>query len=362
LPLARLKSELEKISTLRFRLKTSRKTVHGIRAAQFHVICGQSEPDRSWNQIRRLIQQSRLHGEIKEAALKTFARLAEAEATVHDIPVDRVHFHEVGATDSIVDIVGAAAAVHELKIDAFHFSPIPLGRGLTHSRHGPLPVPGPATLELLRGVPVTGIDVAAETVTPTGAAIVSALGKSFGPCPPMAVERLGYGAGQKDFAECPNLFRVLIGARDLSSQREEMLVLETNIDDMNPQLYDYVFDRLFEAGARDVFLSSIQMKKNRPATLLTVICEPPRRGAIEKILFQETSTIGVRSYPVNRTILGRRSKKIKTRFGDVTVKIVDQPDGGKRTTPEYDDLKRIARVKKLSIKQLHDEVMRIVGR
>ena len=361
-PLAKLKSELGKISALRFGLKTSKKSVHGIRAAQFHVICGQNEPERSWRHIRRLIQQSRLNADVKDTGLRIFARLAEAEARVHDIAVDRVHFHEVGATDSIIDIVGAAVAIHELKIKAFHFSPVPLGRSVTRSRHGPLPVPRPAALELLRGVPIEGVDIAAETVTPTGAAIVSALAKSFGPHPAMTVERVGYGAGQKDFAERPNLFRVLLGEQDLSTQREEMLVIETNIDDMNPQIYDHVMDRLFDAGARDVFLSAVQMKKNRPATLLTVICEPLRRSDIERIVFQETSTIGVRSYPVNRTILKRESQKIKTRFGEVTVKIVEQPDGRKRATPEYDDLKRIAAAKKLPLKQLHDEVMRLVGK
>jgi uncharacterized protein (TIGR00299 family) protein len=362
LPLAKLKSALKKILALRFGLKTSKKTVHGIRATRFHVICGQNEPPRSWTQIRRLIQQSRLDAGVKDASLTIFARLAEAEAKVHGIAVDKVHFHEVGATDSIVDIVGAAVAAHELRIETFHFSPVPLGRGLTRSRHGPLPVPGPATLELLRGIPVKGIDVDDETVTPTGAAIVSALGTSFGPHPPMTVERVGYGAGQKDFAERPNLFRVVLGKHDSSAQREEMLVIETNIDDMNPQLYDHVMDRLFAGGARDVFLSSIQMKKNRPAILLSVICEPLRHGDLEKILFQETSTIGVRSYPVSRTILKRESKKVKTPFGDVTVKIVEGPDGRKRATPEYDDLKRIAAARKLPIKQLHDEVMRIFNK
>jgi uncharacterized protein (TIGR00299 family) protein len=362
LPLGKLKSELKKIPALRFGLKTSKKYVHGIRAAQFRVICGPNEPERSWRRIRLLIQQSQLNAAVKDVGLRIFARLAEAEARVHDIAVDNVHFHEVGAIDSIVDILGAAVAVHELKIAAFHFSPVPLGRGVIRSRHGPLPIPGPATLELLRGVPVEGIDLAAETVTPTGAAIVSALSKGFGPHPPMTVQRIGYGAGQKAFPGRPNLFRVLVGEQDLGLEREEMLVMETNIDDMNPQIYDHVMDRLFEAGARDVFLAPVQMKKNRPATLLTVICEPARRGDIERIVFQETSTIGVRVYPVHRTVLKRESKKIKTRFGEVTVKIVEQPDGRKRATPEYDDLKRIAAAKKVPIKQLHDEVMRIAGK
>jgi uncharacterized protein (TIGR00299 family) protein len=361
MPLARLKAEISKIPGLRFRLKTSKKFVARIRAMQFRVICQRDEPERSWGQIRRLIRRSGLDADVKETASGIFALLAEVEAKVHGISIDNVHFHEVGATDSIVDIVGAAVALRALDINGFHFSPVPLGRGLTRARHGLLPVPGPATLELLKGVPVIGIDVADETITPTGAAILSALGKSFGPTPKMTVERIGYGTGQKEFAEQPNLFRVLIGKKDSWLQREEMLVIETNIDDMNPQHYDYVMDRLFGAGARDVYLSSIQMKKNRPGTMLSVICETEHRGTIERILFQETSTIGVRAYPVSRTVLKRKAHKVKTRFGEITFKIVELPDGRKRPAPEYDDLKRIAAAKKLPIKQLHDEVMRIVG-
>jgi uncharacterized protein (TIGR00299 family) protein len=288
--------------------------------------------------------------------------LAEAEGKIHGIPADDVHFHEIGATDSIVDIMTAAIGCRELKIEKFHFSPIPMGHGITRSRHGPLPVPGPATLELLKNLPTFGIGLEAETVTPTGAAIISTLGDGFGAQPGMSVKAIGYGAGHNDFAARPNLFRLLIGEDDRGAGHEEMLVIETNIDDMNPEFYDYVLERLFAAGARDVFMAPIQMKKNRPATLLTVICEPLRRGDIEKIVFQETSTIGVRCYPVSRTILKRASKKVKTRFGDVAVKIVEQPDGSQRAIPEYDDLKRIAAAQKVSLKQLHDEIMRILPR
>ncbi len=354
-----LETELRKIPSLRFELKATKKTVAGIRAARFEVICGKNEPSRSWKQIRELIGRAKLHPQVKNTGMAIFSRLAEAEAKVHGVPVAKVHFHEVGATDSIVDIIGAAVSARELAIDAFHFSTIPLGRSLIRSRHGPLPIPGPATMELLKRLPVEGVDVEDETVTPTGAAIISTLGRSFGPYPPVTVERIGYGTGRKEFQHRPNLFRVVLGSREEAGRKEEtMLVIETNIDDMNPQLYDLVMDRLFEAGARDVFLSSIQMKKNRPATLLSVICEPLRRGDIEKVFFRETSTIGVRSYPVSRTILQRVEKKVKTRFGNITVKIVEQPDGSKRTTPEYDDLKRIARAKNIPLKLIYDEVLR----
>jgi pyridinium-3,5-bisthiocarboxylic acid mononucleotide nickel chelatase len=362
LALNKLKSELGKIPTLNFDLKAAKKTVHSIRATQFRVICKKKETPRSWKQIRDLIERSKLDSQIKRMGTDIFANLAKAEGKIHGVAMDEVHFHEVGATDSIVDIMAAAIGIRELGIGTLHFSRIPLGRGFARSMHGTLPVPGPATLELLKGLPVFGVDLESETVTPTGAAIVRTLGKTFGAQPTMTIERTGYGTGQKEFPDRPNLFRLTLGDDGTAGEQEQMLVIETNIDDMNPQLYDHVMDRLFEAGARDVFLSSIQMKKNRPGTLLTVISEPAGGQSLAKIIFQETSTIGIRSYPVSRMILKRESKKVKTRFGEVTVKIVEQPDGSKRAAPEYDDLKRIAAANKLPIKQLHDEVMRIVGK
>jgi uncharacterized protein (TIGR00299 family) protein len=359
LSLSTIKNQLRKIPGLRFRLKTSTKYVHGIRACQFHVVCEPNEPARSWREIRRLIQRSKLTTDVKETGLKIFSRLAEAESAIHGVAMDKVHFHEVGATDSIVDIITAALAVHELGIEAFHFSPIPLGRGLTRSQHGPLPVPGPATLELLKTLPIEGINVQGETVTPTGAAIISTLGKSFGAHPPMSVSRIGYGTGQKEFIERPNLLRVLLGSSNQAVwQEESMVVNETNIDDMNPELYDYVLERLFAAGARDVFLSPIQMKKNRPATLLRVIAEPKERDTLAQIILRETSTIGVRFYPVGRIILKRRAETLKTRYGNIQVKVIEEPDGTRRVAPEYDDLKRVAAAKKIPLRLLYDEVVR----
>ena len=358
LPLSKLKRELRKIPTLKFELRASKKLVHAIRATEFQVICPKNEVPRAWKDIRRMIERSRLHPQVKAIGTKIFASLAEAEAMIHGVAVDKVHFHEVGATDSIVDVMAAAIGVRELGIDGLHFSRIPLGRGVTRSQHGPMPVPGPATLELLKGLPTFGIDLEGETVTPTGAAIVSTLGKSFGDQPSMTVEKVGYGTGQKEFTQRPNLFRLIIGASAMDLKQEEMLLIETNIDDMNPQYFDHVMERLFAAGARDVFLAPIQMKKNRPATLLTVICEPARRDPLVQIILQETTSIGVRYCPVQRLILKRESKKVKTRYGEVAVKIVQQPDGTQRATPEYDDLKRIAAVKRVTLKSVHDEAMR----
>ncbi|HSQ13506.1 MAG TPA: nickel pincer cofactor biosynthesis protein LarC [Candidatus Deferrimicrobium sp.] len=358
LPLAKLKADLKTIPTLTFAVKTAKKTVHAVRATQFQVICPRQEAPRSWQQIRRLIEGSKLSAPVKTTASDIFTRLAQAEAKIHGVAVDHVHFHEVGATDSIVDIVAAAIGVRELAIDQLHFSRIPLGHGLTRSQHGPLPVPGPATMELLKGLPTFGIDLDSEMVTPTGAALLKVLGSSFGDQPAMTIDKIGYGTGQKEFPNRPNLFRLSIGTNAANLQHEEMLVIETNIDDMNPQHFDHVMERLFAAGARDVFMAPIQMKKNRPATLLTVICELAQRDRLATVILQETTTIGVRYYPVGRILLARAAKKVKTRFGEVTVKIVTQPDGSRRATPEYDDLKRIAAAKRISLKKIHDEVMR----
>ena len=361
LSLSKLRSELRKIPTLKFEIKSANKTVHSIHATQFQVVSAKDESPRSWKQIRDLIKRSKLDSEIKTTGIEIFTLLAKAEAKIHGVAVDKVHFHEVGATDSIIDTMAAAIAIRDLGIEAFHFSHIPLGRGITRAQHGPLPVPGPATLELLRGVPVFGVDVEGETVTPTGAALMRVLGKSFGEQPGMTIERIGYGTGQKEFSTRPNLFRLLVGQVGSAHKYEPMLMLETNIDDMNPQLYDHVMERLFSAGARDVFLTPIQMKKNRPAILLAVICEPAQRERLSEIILQETTTIGIRYHPVNRIILPRQTKTIQTRYGEVIVKIVKQFDGRKRATPEYEDVRRIAANKKLPIKVIHDEVMRIVG-
>ncbi len=358
LPLGKLKGELKKIPTLQFSLKTSKKLVHAVRATQFQVSCPKQEAPRAWPQILRMIERSKLSMPVKTSAVDMFTRIAQTEAKIHGLAVDKVHFHEVGATDSIVDIVAAAIGVTELKIDELHFSRIPLGRGITRSQHGPLPSPGPATLELLKGLPAFGIDLESETVTPTGAAILKTLGSSFGDQPSMTIDKIGYGTGQKEFVERPNLLRLVIGVGAPHWKHEDMLVMETNIDDMNPQHFAHVMERLFDAGARDVFMAPIQMKKNRPATLLTVICEPAQRDCLAAIILQESTSIGLRYYPVNRILLRRATKTVKTRYGEVTVKIVTQPDGTARATPEYEDLKRIAAAKRISLKTIHDEVIR----
>ena len=352
-----LSRELRKIPTLEFELDVAKKTVHSIAATHFLVTPPSKEAPRSWKQIRQLIEASELVHEVKETTFKIFHRLAEVEGKIHGVPTEEVHFHEVGATDSIVDIAAAAIGFHELKIGAMHFSKVPLGRGLTQSGHGPLPVPGPATLELLKGIPVHWTQLEGETVTPTGAAIMSVLGTSFGEQPSVTVEKIGYGTGQKEWPDRPNLFRLVLGA-STDWRQEEMLAIETNIDDMNPQFFEHVMERLFAAGARDVFFSPIQMKKNRPAVLVRVIAEPRDRDMLAKILFEETTTIGLRYHSVGRIILNRTEATITTRFGDVKVKVLQEPSGEKRISPEYDDLKRIAVEKKIPLNVLRDEIVK----
>ncbi len=357
LPRVKLERELKKLPGLRYRLEVSKKFVNGIQATRFRVRAEESGAGRSWKMIRKIIKQSSLESDIKDRGLDIFARLAEAEGRIHGVPPDRVHFHEVGAIDSIVDIMATAIGTHHFKIDSFVFSSVPLGRGVTPSRHGFLPVPAPATLELLKGVSVQWINLDGETITPTGAAILSALVSQVGDAPRMTIEKIGYGAGEREFPDRPNLLRVLLGERGQAWGHDEMLVLETNIDDMNPEIYDYVLDRLFAAGARDVSLSPIQMKKNRPGTLLRIIGEPSTRNRLAEIIFKETSTIGIRYYPVKRLVLKRVPLRLKTRFGSVWVKMIEEPDGEKRIVPEYEELKKLAEVKKIPLKWLYDEVL-----
>lgn len=358
LPREKLRQELGKLQGLKCRFTTGKKLIHGIQAVSFRVQGEKRNHPRSWAEIRQLIKKSSLQAEVKERGLDIFAKLAEAEGMIHGVKPERVHFHEIGSMDSIVDIMATAIGTYYFNIDSFTFSRVPLGRGLTRSSHGPLPLPAPATLELLKGFPVQGIPLEGETITPTGAAILSALASQVGEVPQMTIQKIGYGAGEREFPDRPNLVRVLLGEKGAVWDRDEMLVMETNIDDMNPELYDYLLDRLFGAGARDVSLSPIQMKKNRPGILLRVITEPSTKDQIAEIVLQETSTIGLRYYPVQRMVLKRVSRQLKTKFGTVRVKVVEEPGGKKRATPEYEDLKKIARVKKVPLKALYDEVLR----
>ncbi len=338
--------------------QTSRK---GLAATRFVVHVEEHQPHRHYAGIAAMIEESTLSEGVKEKAQRIFFRLAEAEAKVHGVEIERVHFHEVGAVDSIVDIVGAAAALEWLGVDAIHGAPLPLGSGFVETAHGRLPVPAPATAELLRGIPVHGEAGPGERVTPTGAAILTALATGFGRAPAMTVTGIGCGAGTKDFEDMPNVLRVFLGEADSGFQRDEVTVIETHIDDMNPEILGHVLERLMDAGALDAAYSPLQMKKNRPAVKLTVITRPGQRDELASLVLRETSAIGVRFYPAARLKLAREKEERITSLGAVTVKVIRDGETVVRVTPEYDSCRRIAAERGVPLLEVYRIVEREAG-
>ena len=336
-------------------LKIRRVRKNGLAATAVQVVVEGESPERTLGDIESLIGNSELAAAEKELAVRVFRRLAEAEARVHDRSPVEVHFHEVGAVDAIVDVVGAVCGLHLLAIEAVHVSPLPLGRGFTRSAHGRLPLPAPAVVELLRGVPVVGAPAEGETVTPTGAAVLTTLAKSFGPLPAMRLSGVGYGAGRRD-ADTPNALRVLLGEVEEAVDAETILLIETNIDDMNPQLYEYVFERLFAADALDVWLSPAHMKKNRPGNVLSALCRPVHEAAVSQVIFRETTTLGLRRQSIERRSLPREIRTVNTRFGQARVKLALVDGRMLRAIPEYEDCKRLAVANAVSLREVLVEV------
>jgi len=348
-----LREELRKLPLAGYHLHQTERMLSGIRATKFNVEVHDPLHERSFRAIARMLAESDLLPPVKDASLRIFTVLAEAEGRVHGVAPEAVHFHEVGAIDSIVDIVGTAFGLHALGIDDVYVSPLPMGKGLVPSRHGILPIPGPATVELLKGIPVRLDDGEAEMVTPTGAAIVAALARPT-TLPTFVPSAVGYGAGDRTFADRPNLLRILLGTSQEHARTEQLVMIETNVDDLNPELYDYVMERVFAAGARDAFLSSIHMKKNRPGILLQVLCDPATQERLSAIIFAETSTIGVRSYKVERVALRRESKDVTTIYGTVRVKMAYSPEGRVNVAPEYEDCKRLAQERNIPLKEVYE--------
>lgn len=320
--------------------KTSRK---GIRANKFSVHVEEHQPHRHYTDIAGMIELSSLAEGVKEKAQRILFRLAEAESKVHGVEIGHVHFHEVGGLDSIVDIVGTAVCIEYLGIDEIHVSPLPLGSGYVETAHGRLPVPAPATAELLRGKPVHGELGKGERVTPTGAAIVAALGTAFGGVPSMTIGSTGYGAGDKDFDDVPNILRVMLGEKTTGVLlRDEIMVVETHIDDMNPEILGFLMERLLACGALDVTFSPLQMKKNRPGTKLTILSEPCRLDALARIMLLESTAIGIRYYPAGRMKLDRSLEERDTSLGRVRVKVIREGGTLLRVAPEFDECRRVA--------------------
>ncbi len=311
-------------------------------------------PDRNLRAILDLIAASDLPATVKANASRIFTRLGEAEARVHGTTVDHVHFHDVGAVDAIVDVTGACVGLHLLGVDQVHCSALPLGGGFVTGAHGRIPIPGPGTAELLKGFPVVDTGVRRELVTPTGAAILTTLARAAGAMPAMTVEAVGYGAGNMEL-DAPNVIRLFLGRAASSGGRETIMQVETTVDDMSPQLWEVVIERLFETGALDVYLTPVTMKKSRPGTVLTALCAPDRVTELSRVLFEESPTIGVRWTAYQRERLDREMVTLPTTYGAIPFK-VSRLDGRVVTvTPEFDEVRRIARAKGLPVREVLDQ-------
>jgi len=336
----------------------------GISGTKFYVKVDSKspQPHRHLHDILGLIQRADLPERAKADAAGIFRRLARAEAKIHKTTASKIHFHEVGAVDSIIDVVSTAVAMNSLGLDGFLSSPVAVGSGSVVCQHGILPVPAPATMELLRGAKVYSSGQKRELVTPTGAAILTHYCTEFGGVPEMVAQRVGYGVGSFDDPARPNLLRIVIGETEDAFLRDTIQVIETNVDDMNPEFYDHIFRRLFDAGALDVYLSPIYMKKTRPGNILTVLAEPKNKRRLISIILDETTTFGLRTYVAEKIILSRKTIKVKTRFGEVKVKIAFAGENVKTIAPEYDDCLRIAEQKGVPIKEIFREALTLASK
>ncbi len=367
LDFALLKSELAKLGLTGYELTLDTVDRSGIAAQKFDVIVSQpalsAEPThlhthangqthshafadathshhRSLSDIQQMIAVSTLSDAVKTRALQLFQRIGEAEAKIHNVPIETIHFHEVGAVDSIIDIVGACIGLEALRIDRVISSPLHVGFGTFKCAHGIYPVPGPATTELLQGVPIYSKDIEGELVTPTGAVLVAELAESFGHLPPLRIERSGYGAGTRTYEKFPNVLRAIIGTleADAHATPDTVTVIEANLDDVSPQVLGYVMEQALAAGALDLFYTPVQMKKNRPGTLLTLLCQPADSARMCELLFRETTTLGVRQRTEARVILQRSFVTVETAYGAIRVKVARDAHGNiQNVAPEFDD-------------------------
>lgn len=355
-----IEKELGQLPVGGYTLAVSERRANGIRACKFDVRLEKAPSAHhghtAFREIRTMLQSSRLRPAVQDRALAIFTKLAEAEGRVHGVATDDVTFHEVGAVDSIVDIVGAAIGIEYFAPDRVLVSALPLGSGVVRSQHGPIPVPGPATAEVLRGFVTRLGDGEGEMVTPTGAAIVATVATQD-TLPPLRIDKVGYGAGERALSDRPNLLRLVLGESAASAAENDIIVVETNIDDFNPELYEYVVERLLEAGARDVYLTPVQMKKGRPGVVLSVLCDARDRDVIGAIVLGETSAIGLRYYPVQRLVLEREVREVQTQYGPIRVKVARAPAGHENLAPEYEDCKRVAAEKKVPIKLIYQAAL-----
>lgn len=361
LELEALKNALAELKISGYEIEARKIQKRAISGTLVTVKTKKESVERRLGDILDIIHGSKLSDDIKDRATAIFTRLAEAEAKIHGVNIEEIHFHEVGGLDAIVDIVGSVIGLKLMEIDDVYSSPLHLGRGFVKCAHGLLPVPSPATMELVKGVPTYGRDIEAELTTPTGAAIITTMAKGFVRAPMMEVEAIGYGAGHKDLP-IPNLLRVSIGEAVESTgqgyEEDVVTLIEANIDDMNPELYEHVMGRLFDKGALDVFLTPIQMKKSRPALKLsTIVRETDQRGVLD-VFFEETTTLGVRFSEVRRKKLSRMSIDVETKYGMVGVKVGKLGDVVKNVSPEYEDCQRIALQLGIPLKDVYEAAKR----
>ncbi len=343
-PLELLRDTASRLGISEAAISASRTERKGIGATKVHVRVVERELVRTYAHIRELIEHSDLPGRVKERSQRVFALLAEAESRIHSRNIEQVHFHELGSADTLVDVVGSVAGLEHLGVEELLCSPLPMGTGMVKTSHGVFPVPAPAVTEILKDVPVYSSGIPTEIVTPTGAAIVAALASDFCLLPPMRIRAVGYGAGDRDL-EIPNVLRGFLGERETIAEgrtRERRTVLSANIDDMNPEIYPYVMERLFEAGAEDVWLTPIQMKKSRPAVTLSVLAPPSREEEIKEVVFAETKTLGIRIEEVDKEYLDREVLEVSTVFGPVRVKVARREGRPLNVAPEYEDCRRAA--------------------
>ncbi|HET8924072.1 MAG TPA: nickel pincer cofactor biosynthesis protein LarC [Candidatus Acidoferrum sp.] len=356
-----LRAELRGLQVPGWELSVEKVWKNGMAATYVKVKTEDQSKHRSLRAILEVLQKSQLTRQVREQAAAIFTKLGEAEARVHNVPLEKIHFHEVGALDAIVDIVGSCIGFHALGIEQFSCSALNVGGGTARTAHGVLPVPAPATANLLQGKPTYSNGVQKELVTPTGAAIVATLCDSFGLQPPMSVTAIGYGAGTADLEGQPNVVRIMIGEaaeKSVAGFDEEIAVVEANLDDMNPQIYGYFLEKALSAGALDVYTTPVQMKKNRPGTLLSVLCKPQDTNSLISLIFAETTTFGARTYRAQRRTLPREHVSISTSFGDVRIKISRVNGRILHVAPEYDDCRKLAVEKNVPLQRVISEALR----
>lgn len=347
-----LRQQLSLLAVDGFSVDFTTVSKSGLSANYARVNTAHEHKHRHLSDIKAIIEKSQLSSSIKQRSIAIFTTLAEAEARVHNEPIDHVHFHEVGALDAIVDVVGAAICFDLLKVGRFVCSPIHVGSGTVEMAHGRFPVPPPAVAELLKGVPFYSTELKGELLTPTGAAIITTVCDEFGPIPPFKVESIGYGAGTREYENFPNVLRVMVGESDLTGNDENLWMIETNLDDISAQILGHVMDRSFELGAKDCYFTSVQMKKNRPGVLLSVLCDAEKKDAMMDLLFVETTTLGVRTYEVIRRSLQRELVAVETPYGKIDVKVATLNGRVVNAMPEFEQCREAALKAGVALKEV----------